>query len=156
MRYLGRQKRVVACFLFSIAALWLGVQDSYAQQLVVKNGQTGEVGWSADINDGEEFSVIYIHSVDRLPVHEFYINKDGQLFLTGIKVIDFGAGLDYTGEGKLRMDGKWTYIDNMHRKIDSLPLRIGSVADHTLIYRDKRIRLQDHFSAFTLVRLELK
>ncbi|MBS3778922.1 MAG: DUF1850 domain-containing protein [Desulfovermiculus sp.] len=126
------------------------------QQLVLIHGQSGEIAWSRPIADGEEFSIRYIHSVDKLPVYEFYINRQGYLVLTGIKVIDFGAGLDYTGEGDLRMEGKWTYIDNLNREIDSLPLRVGSIADHTLIYRNKEFHLRDYFPAFTLVRMEIR
>lgn len=148
---------IVCCMLLLllIPARCMGDQKT-DQQLVIKYGQTGEIAWSRVISDGEEFSLRYIHSVDKLPVYEFYTNKHGQLVLTGIKVIDFGAGLDYTGEGDLRMEGKWTYIDNLNREIDSLPLRVGSIADHTLIYRNKEFRLRDYFPAFTLVRMEIR
>ncbi|MDZ7760613.1 MAG: DUF1850 domain-containing protein [Desulfovermiculus sp.] len=148
---------IVCCMLLLllIPASCMGGQKT-DQQLVIKHGQTGEIAWSRDISDGEEFSLRYIHSVDKLPVYEFYMNKHGQLVLTGIKVIDFGAGLDYTGEGDLRMEGKWTYIENLNRKIDSLPLRVGSIADHTLIYRGKEFHLWDYFPTFTLVRMEIR
>jgi hypothetical protein len=150
---------LIAVF-FSVLCIAPAVLGMDAQErnkeLVIRDARSGDVVWSAKLSEGETFSIRYIHSVDKLPVHEFYINEDGELILTGIKVIDFGAGLDYVGEGDLRMEGKWTYIDNLQRKIDSLPLRVGSIADHTLIYRDKEIYLRNHFPAFTLVRIELR
>lgn len=140
----------------SPAALGMMDRQEKDTKLVIRNARTGEIGWSGELSHGEGFSIRYIHSVDKLPVHEFYINEDGQLILTGIKVIDFGAGLDYTGEGDMRMEGKWTYIDNLQRKIDSLSLRVGSIADHTLIYREREVPLRDHFPAYTLVHIELR
>jgi len=148
---------IICCMFFLIVTPGRSPGNEQAgQQLVLVRGQTGEVAWSRPLADGEDFSIRYIHSVDKLPVHEFYTNRHGQLVLTGIKVIDFGAGLDYTGEGDLRMEGKWTYIENMNREIDSLPLRVGSIADHTLIYRKKEFHLRDYFQAFALVRMELR
>lgn len=155
---LFRSFLAIACctfFLIMISETCLGDEQA-EQQLVLMHGKTGEIAWSKEISDGEEFSIRYIHSVDKLPVYEFYANKHGQLILTGIKVIDFGAGLDYTGEGDLRMEGKWTYIDNLNREIDTLPLRVGSIADHTLIYRNKEFHLRDYFPAFTLVRMGIR
>lgn len=140
-----------------IAADALGIEaQEKDKELVIRDARSSEVVWSGELDEGESFSIRYIHSVDKLPVHEFYTNEDGELILTGIKVIDFGAGLDYVGEGDLRMEGKWTYIDNLQRKIDSLPLRVGSIADHTLIYRGKEVYLRNHFPVFTLVRIELR
>lgn len=134
----------------------LGYWGFNTKFLVIKDNKSGAVGWAARINESENFVIRYIHSVDRLPVFEFYKVKNQKLVLTGTKVINFGVGLGYIGEGKICTAGKWTFIKNMDRQIGSLPLRVGTVADHTLLYRGREIHLKDYFSGLTLVRLEVQ
>ncbi|MCL6448551.1 MAG: DUF1850 domain-containing protein [Armatimonadetes bacterium] len=104
---------------------------------------------------GEGFQLRYIHSVDRLPVYDEFRFLDGELVLTGARCFCFGAGLGYTGEGVLRGENGWDVIDGMHRPADSLPLRVGTVADHTLLYRRREIHLNRSFRGQTLVHLEV-
>ncbi|NHM27375.1 DUF1850 domain-containing protein [Desulfofundulus sp. TPOSR] len=119
----------------------------------VNSGRELRVGY---LNQGEKFEIRYIHSVDRLPVYEEFQLINGELVLTGTRFLSFGAGLGYTGEGLLRGEGKWNIIEGMYRRVDSLPLRVGTIADHTLLYRGREIHLGDHFDGQALVRIEVK
>ncbi|HHW92329.1 MAG TPA: DUF1850 domain-containing protein [Firmicutes bacterium] len=118
--------------------------------------KTGKIVWAAPLGRDEHFQLRYIHSVDLLPVYETYTCKDMQLVLTGTRFLSWGAGLGYMGEGILTEENGWTIIKAMQRQVGTVPLRVGTIAEHTLLYRGKNIRLHDYVPAQTLVHIRIK
>jgi hypothetical protein len=124
--------------------------------LVLEIPETGEIVWAAPLGRDEQFQLRYIHSVDLLPVYETYICKDMRLVLTGTRFLSWGAGLGYMGEGILTEENGWTIIKAMQRQVGAIPLRVGTIAEHTLLYRGKNIRLRNYVPAQTLVHIRIK
>ncbi|MEW6424340.1 MAG: DUF1850 domain-containing protein [Bacillota bacterium] len=144
-------------FLLALAILLGGAWLAGCQHvLVVREADTHRRLLVGFLAPGEKFAMRFIHSVDRLPVYDEFRFLDGTLVLTGTRCLSFGAGLGYTGEGVLTGENGWDVIAGMHRRVGALPLRVGTVADHTIIYRGREVHLNRYFRGQTLVHLEVK
>lgn len=127
-----------------------------ATALVIEEPSAEKILWAAPLKENEEFQLRYIHSVDLTPVYEIYTNKNGALVLKESRFMTWGAGLGYMGEGLLEEEDGWTVIRQMERRLESLPLRIGTIAEHTIIYRQKEILLQEFAPPQSLVNIRLR
>lgn len=123
--------------------------------LIVRDAKTGETLEIGRISEGDSFELHFIHSVDILPVHDVFKYQNGELVLSQTRCLSFGAGLGYAGQGVMRGEGKWNIIDNMDREVGALPLRVGTIADHTIVYRGTQYHLDKYFTPQSLVYLEV-
>lgn len=124
--------------------------------LVVEIPGTGEIVWAAPLGHDEQFRLRYIHSVDLLPVYETYTAENMQLVLVETRFQSWGAGLGYMNEGILTGENGWTIIKAMQRQVGAIPLRVGTIAEHTLLYRGREIHLRDYVPAQALVHIRVK
>jgi hypothetical protein len=98
----------------------------------------------APLDDGEGFTLHYIHSVDREPIWEVHsVDSTGQIFIEEERFVMVGAGM-----GDLPGRGHWTgrdglqMLEGMHYPIGEFVLRIGSAGvDHTILWRDTQTNL---------------
>lgn len=98
----------------------------------------------APLEVGEEFTLNYVHSVDRKPIWEVHsVDADGRIFVEEERFIMVGAGMgDLPGRGRWTGDGKTQALKGMHYEIGGFVLRVGSPGvDHTIIWRDTRTNL---------------
>ncbi len=150
----GRLFFLLAAVLIVAAFLAGGV---FSRDLLVvrdvKTGQTLEIG---PILEGETFELDFIHSVDKLPVRDLFICRNGALVLEQTRCLSFGAGLGYAGQGELKGENGWNIIDDMNRQVGTLPLRVGTVAEHTIVYRGEEFRLARYFAPQSLVLIEVE
>lgn len=153
--YLRPKNLVLATSVIMVIAayLFLGPQFSF---LVLEIPETGEIVWAAPLSRDEHFQLRYIHSVDLLPVYDTYTGDNMQLVLVETRFRSWGAGLGYMNEGVLSGENGWTVIKAMQRQVGVVSLRIGTIAEHTLLYRGKEIRLRDYVPAQTLVHIRLR
>jgi hypothetical protein len=96
------------------------------------------------LDDGEGFTLHYIHSVDREPIWEVHsVDSTGQIFIEEERFVMVGAGMgDLPGRGRWTGSGGLQSIKDMHYPIGEFVLRIGSPGvDHTILWRDTRINL---------------
>lgn len=124
-------------------------------RLEVVHAATGAVIIDVPLLDGEKFQIHYTHSVDGLPVRETFRAEQGQLVLDGVHWMSFGAGLGYMGQGDIRVEAEWIIIENMNRRVGELLLRVGTVADHRLVYRGEEYPLRDYVEGMELLRLSV-
>ena len=61
--------------------------------LVLQNSETGAVIAVFPVNDGEEFSITFIHSVNQTPVTDVYQIKSGRIHVVRMVYYSFGAGV---------------------------------------------------------------
>ncbi len=59
----------IACVAIAAAVLFL---RSAGGRLVIRNADTGEVYLSYPLEQGEEFSITFVHSVNKTPVTDVY------------------------------------------------------------------------------------
>jgi len=91
---------------------------------------------------GDEFTISYIHSYNKTPVSDtFLIDKNCKIILKETEYKWDAAGLQDT----CPIRGVWGYkngniwISEINLKLDKIPLRVGTIAKHELIYKDKTI-----------------
>ena len=103
------------------------------QQLWLININTGETLHRAKAPDGTEFSITYIHSVNRSPVTEYYQIVDGQIYLRALRYASFGAGMPTElADGQiLEHDDGDMLITGYDRHIPDLCYYISRVDGHT-------------------------
>lgn len=94
---------------------------------------------------GEPFAIRYIHSVAKRPVAEVFTPApNGMIQLRETAFDSFGAGLPFEGEGGgcfLVERGRFRIV-GMRRFFRSIPVRVGRVAEHTLLLRGGEIPLR--------------
>lgn len=152
-----RQTFIIFIFLsLSAAVVILNLCSFQTTALVIEEPPTEKILWAAPLKEGEEFQLRYIHSVDLKPVYEVYTNKKGGLLLVESRFKTWGAGLGYMGEGVLSEEDGWTVIRQMERRLANIPLRVGTIADHTIIYRQKEIVLKKFVPPQSLVNIRLR
>ncbi len=97
------------------------------------------------MKSGEEFTISFIHSVNRRPVYDTLRVESDHLVIVRSRFDSFGAGMpeSSTGEGTLKVakDGwlEWT----VNRSVPDITVRVGWTADHTLHIKNRKIRLAE-------------
>jgi len=113
--------------------------------LILKNGETGEVVRSFPVQDGEEFSVTFIHSVNQSPVTDVYQIRKGGIYVVRTIYYAFGAGVQTALEEGQRLeygeDGAMI-ITGIDRRLERLSYIVGTVSDHTLQIGGEEISLR--------------
>ncbi len=114
--------------------------------LVLKNGDTGKIIRVFPVQEGDEFAVTFVHSVNKSPVTEVYrITRDG-IYVVRTIYYAFGAGvlseltdgqrLAYGADGGMIVSG-------FNRRLDPLSYIVGTVSDHTLQIGGEVISLRE-------------
>jgi len=113
--------------------------------LEIVDGRGGGVVFCAGVQLGEEFVLSFVHSVNRRPVHDTLRVEADHLVIVRSRFDTFGAGMPEatTQDGTLSVaeDGwlEWT----VNRPTPEITVRVGRVADHTVHYKGRDIRLSD-------------
>ena len=113
--------------------------------LEIVDGRGGLVVFCVPVQPGEEFVLSFIHSVNRRPVYDTVRVEADHLVIAKSRFDAFGAGMPdgSTQEGKLTVaeDGRleWT----VNRPTPEITVRVGRVAEHTVHYKGRDIRLSD-------------
>lgn len=115
--------------------------------LELTNGNTGERYARYSMAPGEEFSITFIHSVNKSPVTDWYeTDGQGRIWLRRTVYYDFGAGVPFDlneGETLSYADNGAMVISGIDREIPEFLIFVGTVSDHTLSIKGKEISLRD-------------
>ncbi|GBF12165.1 DUF1850 domain-containing protein [Tepidibacillus infernus] len=113
--------------------------------LVLTDGQTDQVLERFSLQNNNKFSILYIHSIHRTPVQEFY-HVDKQLNIVLDKVIfeSYGVGIPSEIENgeKFKIENGKFILDSIHRVFPYFDQRVGQViANHKLLIQNKELPL---------------
>ncbi|MGE4483973.1 MAG: DUF1850 domain-containing protein [Oscillospiraceae bacterium] len=118
--------------LVAVAAILFSMKG---QRLILSDRDTHETYAAFPVSDGEEFSVTFVHSVNKTPVTDVYEIRDGDIWLIKTIYYDFGAGVPTETE----KDETLTYGENgemiisgMDTMVPDLIYIVGTVSDHVL------------------------
>lgn len=143
-------KRFIYCitalttiFLIIVAVFVFIGQKKYYLQLT---DESGNLYLELPVEKSQEFSIEFIHSVNKTPVVDFYeIRKDG-IYVTKTLYYGFGAGvqttieegqqLSYTEDGGMLVSG-------FDKRIDNLAYVVGKVSDHILQVGNRSYSLRE-------------
>jgi hypothetical protein len=138
-------------FMFSAPLLAAESQSTHAPPFTEDHAYclevrapSGELVFSKTLAREERFSLRHIHSVHKTPVleHLGFSPNDSIAILEG-HYVDFGAGLPVRGE----KDQVFSFEDGrarlsfMQRHMPEIELRVGRIAEHTLLVGDSVLPL---------------
>lgn len=132
----------IGCLL--AAALAAVFTSSRRLVLEIVQANTGQVVLCADMADGEEFVLSFVHSVNKRPVFDTLRTTRDHLVIVKSRFDALGAGMPETSteQGTLRLgeDGwlEWT----TNRPLPEVTVRIGRVAEHTVRLKGRSIPLK--------------
>lgn len=128
------------------AAVFLIFSVFRKEKLVLADSENDKVYVSFDVEDGSEFAVEFIHSVNKSPVKDVFVILDGKIVADRTVYSAFGAGvqteiedgqrLEYDKDGNMVVSG----FDIVFPKVKYI---VGTVSDHILYIQDETISLTD-------------
>ena len=97
------------------------------------------------MNDGDEFAIEFIHSVNMSSVRETFKVEGGAIKAVSVRFHSFGAGMQSNIEEGQTMarDGEAMVISGMNRTFTELNYIVGTVSDHLLIINGETISMTD-------------
>lgn len=145
-------KGIVLKILAGIAALAVIALISWTMwnsgrgELLLRNADSGELYGAYPVRVGEQFSVGFLHSVNKSPVIDVYeIKKDG-IYVEKTIYYNFGAGVETElGEGESLSYGEdgSMVVSGFDKKLSPLSYFVGTVSDHTLEIAGESISLRE-------------
>ena len=104
------------------------------------------------MTEGEEFTLSFIHSVNKRPVFDTLRVQSNHLLIVKSRFDSFGAGMP---EGsQVGQDGWLEWIVN--RPVPEVTFFVGWVANHSLHLRSQEFPLTDWVDPGTLVSLRIQ
>ncbi len=153
---------LVLVVLAAVPAALLSVPPAV---LVVEEHDTGKILFHKGMKINETFTLAYIHSITKQPVHEvFYVKDSRTLALKEMRYDSFGSNLP-VGPEKLAQETTEFYVEDGFYKIiyenrtfDRVPVMVGQVvADHALVFTDEsRLRFLDVTEGGTYIDFYVK
>ena len=115
------------------------------QELVIKDSESGRIYGSWHVEDGGEFVIEYVHSVNQSPVRETFLIEENIIRLLNMRFYSFGAGIEAVLEEgqELIRDGDAMLITGFDRSFRELRYIVGTVSDHLLFINDDVYSLRD-------------
>lgn len=114
--------------------------------LILRDGDTGKLIAAYPMNEGDEFSVTFVHSVNNSPVTDVYQIRNSRIFVVRTIYYSFGAGVQTEIEAEQTLeygkDGSMI-VSGFQRPMDKLSYIVGTVSDHILKINTKSISLRN-------------
>jgi len=144
----GRSKRyLIIAFVFfaAITILFLLTGKSGSKAIEITNTDTGKAYFRANVEDGGEFAVEFIHSVNNSPVRETFKVEGKLIRPASVRFFSFGAGMQTELEEGMSMarDGNAMVITGFSRAYSELNYIVGTVSDHLLMLNGQTISLRE-------------
>ncbi|NMA25673.1 MAG: DUF1850 domain-containing protein [Clostridiales bacterium] len=146
-------KAAAACVaLVAFTVLYFCLSDTC---LLLKDGDSGGLLAAFPIENGGEFSVRFVHSVNKTPVTDVYQVRGRGIFVVRTVYYSFGAGVQSEiGDGQTLEygeDGSMT-VGGFDRRMDKLSYIVGTVSDHVLEIGGRSVGLRELCGRNTTVR----
>jgi hypothetical protein len=126
--------------------------------LEILDPASGKVYGSRPIDDGAEFAIEFIHSVNQSPVLETFKVESGQIRPVSVRFYSFGAGMqsDLEEGQTMTQDGDAMVITGFSRTFSELNYTVGTVSDHLLIINGETVSLRYLCGRNAHIRIRLK
>jgi hypothetical protein len=113
--------------------------------LEITAAKSGRMVLCAQMAEGEEFVLSFVHSVNRRPVYETLRMAEDHLLIVKSRYDSFGAGMPEasTADGKLTVGAEGWLEWTVHRAVPEVRLFVGTTARHSLILKNREIVMTD-------------
>ena len=147
---LWRQQRLLYLIIAALVvsgAVFYFLQGSLHDSpvLEIRGTVSREIYGEWPMEEGEEFAIEFIHSVNQSPVRETFVIEENMIRLHSVRFYSVGAGIpDHLEEGwEMSRDGEAMLITGFNTSFRELNLIVGTVSDHLLLLRGENISLRD-------------
>ncbi|MFN2340405.1 MAG: DUF1850 domain-containing protein [Halanaerobium sp.] len=148
-----RLKFFLLALLVLIIIFSLSVFKVRTLQLIDYNSE--QIIWEEKIDNGDDFSIKYQHSVARTPVIEFFEIKDGKILLTGTEYQSYGAGLPTSAAaGDYILENDKFIIKNINQFLPEIMLRVSDYAEHEFSFKQQNYKLYKIVGNETLLQIQ--
>jgi hypothetical protein len=126
--------------------------------LEILDAASGKVFGSWSVDNGNEFSIEFIHSVNQSPVLETFKIEGGQIRTLSVKFYSFGAGMQTDLEEGQTMihDGDTLIITGFTSISAGLNYIVGTVSDHLLYINGETVSLRELCGKNAHIRIQIK
>ncbi|UTF54417.1 DUF1850 domain-containing protein [Natronosalvus rutilus] len=128
---------VVALVVGSVAAA-SSLDPDPERTLVVQNADSGETLLERPVENDEQVTLAYTHSVEKTPVEDVYVVDGDQLRMTEMRFQSHGAGLP--ADESMERTGDWFVVER-NSTYSQLRVAPGSIAGHELVVGEDRYDL---------------
>ncbi|MCI8512619.1 MAG: DUF1850 domain-containing protein [Lachnospiraceae bacterium] len=114
--------------------------------LVLRNGDTKEEYARFRVSEGDEFSVMFIHSVNQYPLTDVYQIRGHAIYVVQTIYYNFGAGVQTEIEEGQKLEigeNGEMIVTGFDREMPYLSYIVGTVSDHTLTIHGEEISLRE-------------
>lgn len=133
-----RRVAIVSLVLAVAFGVGIGAVGPSGPVLTVSDAETGEPLLAVPVTDGTTVTLAYRHSVERSPVRDHYVVRDGTLVMTRMEFESYGWGLP-AGADVALVNG--TFVAEPNRTYTALTVAPGRLARHRLIIGGRTIDL---------------
>ncbi len=147
------------CIIFCVVIICFCGLFFKGERVLEFKGEDGKVYMSIPVNENDEFSIGFVHSVNLSPVIDYYTINKNDIYASATLYYSFGAGvqteledyekLEYTEDGGMLVSG----ID---KHMDNLSYVVGKVSDHTLEIHGESYSLRDICGRGSLVNISCR
>ena len=141
-----RAKAAAAVCLALIATAAAVLLTRTGFYLTLRNRDTHEVYARYRMNEGDRFSITFIHSVNLYPLTDTYEICDGTIYVEECKYYAYGAGVQTElrpGETMTYTDDGAMLISGIHQDRTNVGYIVGTVYDHILSVNGEEVSLRD-------------
>ena len=113
--------------------------------LEVKDSVSGRSYGRWSLEEGGEFAIEFVHSVNQSPVRETFVIEGRMIRLQALRFYSYGAGMpSYLEAGQeLSRDGDALLITGFSTSFRELNLIVGTVSDHLLFINEETFSLRE-------------
>ena len=142
-----KKRFITAVIAFAVTAVTIFLTScNTAMRLAVYDRETGKTYRTFEVSEGSEFSVEFIHSVNKSPVIDVFVIRDGKIVADRTIYSAFGAGvqteieegqtLEYDENGNMVVSG-------FNIVFPEVKYIVGTVSDHILRIEGESISLTE-------------
>ena len=142
-----KKRFITAVIAFAVTAVTIFLTScNTAMRLAVYDRESGKTYRTFEVSEGSEFSVEFIHSVNKSPVIDVFVIKDGKIVADRTIYSAFGAGvqteieegqtLEYDENGNMVVSG-------FNIVFPEVKYIVGTVSDHILRIEGESISLTE-------------
>lgn len=127
--------KITAVALVAAVIILIILSSFQEPVLVLEDKETGKIFLKIPVSEGDEFSVTFVHSVNKSPCSDIYQIRDGDIYLIKTTLYGFGAGVPtelYGNQVMTRGEDGEMIISNMDTLMTNIVYLAGTVNDHNL------------------------
>ncbi len=131
---------LIFLFIFLLAIFFSNYRIVKEKTLILENARQKTIT-AIGVPD-RRFSLNFIHSVQKTPVHEFFfISVNNKLVLDKTTYHSLGVGLPFSEENGKFLNKNGEFVLSMNREFESIPIRISPIPKHSITVGGKEYPL---------------